>query len=126
MKIRYALALAAATGLGLGTIASHGLSAKAVPPIYVVVEIDEIIDADAFEALRKTGPANVVEVKDQDGRYLARTDHVTALDGNAPKYFVFIAFDNLKKAKTFNDNIKQTTALRMQATRSRSFIVEGL
>jgi uncharacterized protein (DUF1330 family) len=61
----------------------------------------------------------------EDGRYLARTENVTALDGSAPKFFVFIAFDNITKAKTFADSIEATTAPRTRVTKSRSFIVEG-
>jgi uncharacterized protein (DUF1330 family) len=60
-----------------------------------------------------------------DGRYFGRTENVIALDGSAPKFFAFIAFDNMTKAKTFNDSMKNTTALRTRVTKSRSFIVEG-
>jgi uncharacterized protein (DUF1330 family) len=66
-----------------------------------------------------------VEVQAEDGRYFARTENVTALDGSAPKFFAFIAFDNMTKAKAFNDSMKKITALRTRATKSRSFIVEG-
>jgi hypothetical protein len=31
----------------------------------------------------------------------------------------------MTKAKTFNDGMKDTTALRTRVTKSRSFIVEG-
>ena len=126
MKIRYTLPLAVAIGLGFGAGAIGGLHARtATPPVYVVVEIDEINDANGFEALRKTADATAVEVQSEDGRYFARTENVTALDGSAPKFFAFIAFDNMTKAKTFNDNMKKITALRTRATKSRSFIVEG-
>jgi uncharacterized protein (DUF1330 family) len=125
MKIQYAVALAAATGLGLGAVAIRGLHAQTKPPVYVVMEINEITDADGFKALLKTGPSSVVEVKDSDGRYLARTENVTALDGTAPKFFVIIAFDNVEKAKAYTDNMKETTAMRIKTTKSRSFIVEG-
>jgi len=127
MKIQCAMALAVLTGLGLGAVATRSLQARSTtPPVYFVVEIDEITDAKGFEALRKTGPTNIVEAKMLDGRYLARTENVTGLDGTAPKFFVFIAFDSVTKAKTFSDNMKDTNALRARATKSRSFIVEGL
>ena len=122
MKIHYALSLAVAIGLGFGA----GLHARTTtPPVYLVVEIDEVTDAKGFEALRQTADATVVEVQFEDGRYFARTENVTALDGSAPKFFAFIAFDNMTKAKTFIDSMKNTTALRARATKSRSFIVEG-
>jgi uncharacterized protein (DUF1330 family) len=126
VKIHYALPLAVATGLGFGAGAIGGLHARTTtPPVYVVVEIDEINDAKGFEALRQTADATAVEVQSEDGRYFARTENVTPLDGNAPKFFAFIAFDNLTKARTFDSNMKNATALRTKVTRSRSFIVEG-
>ena len=126
MKIYYALPLAIAIGLGFGAVAIQGLHARTTTlPVYVVVEIDEITDANGFEALRQTTDATAVEVQSEDGRYFARTENVTALDGNAPKFFAFIAFDNITKARTFDGNMKNTTALRTKVAKSRSFIVEG-
>jgi uncharacterized protein (DUF1330 family) len=126
VKIQYALPLAITIGLGFGAVAIRGLHARTTtPPVYVVIEVDEITDATGFEALRQTADATVVEVQFEDGRYFARTENVTALDGSAPKYFAFIAFDNMTKAKTFYDGMKNNTALRTKVTKSRSFIVEG-
>ena len=43
MKIRYALPLAVAIGLGFGAVAIRGLHARTTtPPVYVVVEIDAL------------------------------------------------------------------------------------
>ncbi|HET8707163.1 MAG TPA: DUF1330 domain-containing protein [Pseudomonadales bacterium] len=110
----------------VSAVAVRGLHARTTtPPVYVVVEIDEITDANGFEALRQTADTTAVEVQTEDGRYFARTENVTALDGSAPKFFAFIAFDNMTKAKAFNDNINKITALRTRVTKSRSFIVEG-
>jgi uncharacterized protein (DUF1330 family) len=118
--------LAVAVGLGFGVVAIQGPHARTTtPPVYVVVEIDEIIDASGFEALRQMADATAVEVQSEDGRYFARTENVTALDGSAPKFFALIAFDNMMKAKAFNESMKNNTALRTKATKSRSFIVEG-
>ena len=126
MRIQYAIALVIAIGLGLGAIASRGLAAQDKRTVYVVIDVNEITDADGFKALVKMGPSSIVEVKYADGRYLARTENITALDGTAPKAFAIIAFDSVAKAKAYYDNMKQTTAMRMKATKSRSFIVEGL
>ena len=126
MKIHYALPLAVAIGLGFGAAAIRDLHARTTtPPVYVVVEIDEITDANGFEALRQTADATVVEVQSEDGRYFARTANVTALDGSAPKFFAFIAFDNMTKANAFYESMKNNTALRTRVTKSRSFIDEG-
>jgi uncharacterized protein (DUF1330 family) len=126
MKIRYAVALAVAMGLGLGAGAIRGLHAQAKPPVYVVIEINEITDADGFKAFLKMDPSSVVEVKDVDGRYVAHTETLTALDGTAPKRFIIIAFDGAEKAKAYYDNMKGATAIRIKTTKSRSFIVEGM
>ena len=111
---------------GLGVIATRGLAAQAKRTFYVVIEVDEITDADGYKAMTKIGPANIVEVKRADGRYLARTDNLTALDGAAPKRFVMIAFDSMDKANGLYQNTKEMTAMRIKATKSRAFIVEGL
>ena len=126
MRIQYAVALVVAIGLAFGAIASRGLAAQGKRTVYVVIVIDEVTDAEGFEALVKRGPSSIVEVKDADGRYLARTENITALDGTAPKAFAVVAFDSVEKAKGYYENMKQTTAMRMKATKSRSFIVEGL
>ena len=123
-KISIILALAFAFTTGMTAI--RGLRARTTTlPVYVVVEIDEITDANGFEALRQTASATDVEVQFEDCRYFARTVNVTAVDGSAPKFFAFIAFDNMKKAETFIDSVKKITALRTRVTKSRSFIVEG-
>jgi uncharacterized protein (DUF1330 family) len=122
MKRFLGLALAAF----VSAVAIRGLHAHATtPPVYVVIEVDEITDTSGFEALRQAADATAIEVQFEDGRYFARTENVTALDGSAPKSFAFIAFDNITKAKKFIDSIKATTALRTRVTKSRSFIVEG-
>ena len=126
MKIQYGVALAVAIGLGLGAVAIQGLHAQAKPPVYVVIEINEITDADGFQAFLKMDPSHVVEVKDADGRYLVREENVIALDGVAPKRFLIVAFGSVAKAKAYNDNIKEATAIRIKTTKSRSFIVEGI
>jgi uncharacterized protein (DUF1330 family) len=126
MKIQHTVAFAVAAALGLGAIAGRGLAAPPKAPVYVVVDINEITDADAFKDVLKMGPADIVEAKAADGRFIARTENVTPLDGTAPKGFVIIAFDNAKKAKLFYDNTKASNAMRMKATKSRAFLVEGL
>jgi uncharacterized protein (DUF1330 family) len=126
MRIQRTIALAVAVGLSLGVIATWSLAAQAKRTFYVVIEVDEITDADSYKAMTKMGPANIVEVKHADGRYFVRTDNLAALDGAAPKRFVMIAFDSMDKANGFYQNTKEMTAMRIKATKSRAFIVEGL
>ena len=126
MKRFLALALAAAAG-SLGAMAVSGLYAATVKPVYVVMEIDEITDADGFKnTFQRKDVRAAVEAMVEDGRYLVRTDNAVALDGAAPKSFIVIAFQNMKKAKSYNDSMKEFTAARLKTTKSRSFIVEGL
>jgi uncharacterized protein (DUF1330 family) len=70
------------------------------------------------------GVRTTVEAQFEDGRYLANSDKLTALDGTAPKSIIIIAFDNETKAKEFYNNSKEITAMRMNAAKSRAFIVE--
>jgi uncharacterized protein (DUF1330 family) len=124
MKIRYTMALAIAIALGLGVFATRGLTVEVTRTVYVVTELDEITDADSYEALKKTDPTAAAETRMVDGRYLARTGNITALDGTAPKAIAIIAFDNEAKARAYYKSAKEITATRMKAAKSRSFIVE--
>jgi hypothetical protein len=61
----------------VSAVAIQGLQARTTtPPVFVVVEIDEITDADGFEALRQAADATAIEVQFEDGRYFARTENV--------------------------------------------------
>ena len=127
MKAQYTVAFAVAA-FGLGAISVQGLHAQAKSPAYVVIDIDEITDASGFKAVVDRGPATEAAARAIGGRYLARTQNITALDGTAPKRFLIIAFDSVEKAKAYYDNatIKETNEIRMKTTRSRSFVVEGM
>lgn len=126
MRRYFALALAAAAG-GLAAMAVSGLYAATVKPVYVVMEIDEVTDPDGFKnSFQRKDVRTAVEAMVEDGRYIVRTDNAVALDGTAPKSFVVISFQNMKKAKSYNDAMKEFTAARLKTTKSRSFIVEGL
>ena len=127
MKFKRPLIVSFAVGLMAGSGAIFGLQAAGVPPTYVVVEVNDIADLQAFKnEYVKVGPAAVAEAKMADGRYLVRTADVTALDGDPPKFFVLIAFQNIDKAKAYHASMKELTATRLEVTKSRSFLVEGL
>jgi uncharacterized protein (DUF1330 family) len=123
MGIRRAIILVVGVGLGLFVVATSIL-ASPTRKDYIVIELNEIIDADNYAALKKMGVRTTVEAQFEDGRYLANSDKLTALDGTAPKSIIIIAFDNETKAKEFYNNSKEITALRMNAAKSRAFIVE--
>ena len=62
------------------------------------------------------------------GRYITRTENITALDGTPPKRFIVIQFDSVEKAKAWNatPQMAEINAIRAKATKSRSFVVEGM
>ena len=128
MKTRHTVALAMLAGVGIGGAAIQGLHAQAKPPVYFVIEISKITDAEGFKVItqRPTGGADVA--KELGGHYIARTAKITALDGTAPQRFIAYAFDSVERAQAFYNSpyMKETTAIRNKTTQARSFIVEGM
>ena len=129
MKTQYAVALAMLAGIGFGGVAIQGLHAQAKPPAIVVIDISEITDPEGLKAVpQRTDGAAMALFKDLGGRFIARTQNITALDGIAPKRFVLIAFDSMEQAQAWTNlpAQKEITAIRFKTTKSRSFIVEGM
>ena len=129
MNTKYKMVLAMLAGAGLGAAVIQGLHAQAKPPAYAVVDISEITDPEGFKAIgQRSNAAATAVFKDLGGRYITRTDKITALDGTAPKRFIVIAFDSAEKAQAWSNlpAQKEVTAIRIKTTKSRSFIVEGM
>jgi uncharacterized protein (DUF1330 family) len=125
MKQRIALGLTLLAGVAIGATAIQGLHAQATPPTYVVIDISDITDPEGFKALLpKAGPANAAF----GGKFIMRTDKITAVDGTPPKRFVVIAFDSLDKAKGWKTSAaqKEVDAISNKTTKQRSFFVEGM
>ena len=70
--------------------------------------------------------SGVVGAQIADGRYLARTENILALDGAAPKAIAIISFDSEAKAKAYYENSKDLTSARMKVGTTRSFISYNL
>jgi uncharacterized protein (DUF1330 family) len=124
--ISLGLAMLASAVFG-GVVAVNGLHAQSkAPEAYAVVDISEMIDANLFkeQLLPKVAPASLAPF---GGHYLMRTENITNLDGTPPKRFVVIAFDSMDKAKAWSSSPsqKEVDAIRMKATKSRQFLVEG-
>jgi uncharacterized protein (DUF1330 family) len=122
MRMRYGVAMVMCVATALGAAAVTGLRAQPKPPVYIVIEVSEMLDAEAFAKAVSTAPTF-------DGRYIIRSQKVTALDGEAPPTrFVVLAFDSEEKAKVWRDSpaIKEVNAVRLRTTKSRSFMVDGL
>jgi uncharacterized protein (DUF1330 family) len=62
------------------------------------------------------------------GKYVIRTDKITALDGTPPQRYVLIQFESQEKAMAWKNSAlqKAVDATRMKTTDSLSFMVEGM
>jgi uncharacterized protein (DUF1330 family) len=128
MKTKYKIALALFVGMGLGGLAIQGLHAQAKPATYVVIDIEAMTDPEGFKAVPGSPGASPARLTELGGRYIVRTETITAIDGTPPKRFVLIAFDTMEKAQAWVNapDVKETNAMRSKTTNSRAFIVEGL
>jgi uncharacterized protein (DUF1330 family) len=127
MKINYRFALMLAAGAALGAAAVTGLKAQVKPPVYVVIDISEMSDADAFAKAAAVATPN--DLASVGGRYIIRSTKPVALDGTAPpSRFVVLAFDTEEQVKAWQNlpSTKQVTEVRLKVTKSRSFTVVGL
>lgn len=126
MKANQKLALALVAGVSVGGVVVQGLHAQAKAPAYVVVDIADITDPEGFKAIPpKAGPETLAPF---GGRYIIRTESITALDGIAPKRFVVIAFDSVEKAQAWKASAssRAVDAIRDKTTKSGQFLVEGM
>jgi uncharacterized protein (DUF1330 family) len=126
MKINVKLTLALLAGVAIGAVTVGGLNAQSkAPGAYAIVDIAEVTNPDGFKQLIPlAGPA----AENAGGKYIVRTDKVTALDGTPPKRVVVIAFDNVDKAKAWHASAEQKKVddIRMKTTKSRVFVAEGM
>jgi uncharacterized protein (DUF1330 family) len=129
MKVNRTLVMTLVVGTALGAAAMQALHAQTTAPVYVVVDINEITDAAGYAAIGgRTAQAAAAVFKNSGGRYLARTGKIAALDGNAPKRSIIIAFDSKEKAQAWYNSAaqKEVNAIRTKTTISRAFVVEGM
>jgi uncharacterized protein (DUF1330 family) len=129
MKAYYVIGLSVMAGIAVGAAAIQGLHAQAKPPVYAIVVIDEITDPAGFAAnAGRSNEAAAAVFKDSGGRYLARTDKITGLDGAAPKRVIIAAFDSAEKARAWYNSTEQKKVndTRMKTTKSRMFTAEGM
>jgi len=128
MNTRYAIAMGVALlpALALGTASMGRLHAQVKTPAYVVIDISETMDADAY--IKAVSAAEPNATQSAGGRFIVRTNTAAALDGAPPTRFIMIAFDDAEKAKAWYGSpaIKEVNATRLKVTKSRAFLVEGL
>jgi uncharacterized protein (DUF1330 family) len=126
MKVSLRIALTMLSGAAVGGAVATVLMAQAKAPVYAVIDISEMIDADAYiKAVSAAEPQAATSV---GGQFIIRTTKPTSLDGNAPNRFIMIKFDTEDKARAWYNlpAIKEVNAARMKAAKSRAFLVDGL
>jgi uncharacterized protein (DUF1330 family) len=128
MKQYFGVGVGLFAGIVIGAAAITGLQAQGKPPTYVVIDIANVTDPEGFKAVPTSPGASPVRLTALGGRYIIRTETITAIDGTPPKRFVVLAFDTREKAQGWVDaqDVKETNAMRSKTTNSRAFIVEGL
>lgn len=94
-------------------------------PVYVVIDISETMDVDAY--VKAVSAAEPQATNAAGGRFIIRSNKAVELDGGAaPNRFVVIQFDSEQQARAWRASVANVNAVRATATKSRSFIVEGL
>ena len=117
--------LAMFAGAVFGAVAVSGLNAQnKAPGAYAVIDISEITNPDLFKTLLSKAEAPVTA---GGGKFIIRTEKITAIDGVPPKRFVVIAFDSVEKAKAWDSSPAQAEidGIRKKSTKSRTFIADG-
>ncbi|HEY1905239.1 MAG TPA: DUF1330 domain-containing protein [Myxococcaceae bacterium] len=103
-----------------------GVQAARTAPGYVIAEV-EVTDAAAMQSYGARVPGTLAPFK---GRfhYLVRTGTAKALEGEAPRGIVVIAFDSVKQAQDWYDSpaYQAIKPIRQRAAKSRIFIAEGV
>ena len=110
-----------AIGIGGGAVI-HGQQAK-VAPAYIIAEV-EVKDVPAFQKYA----AKVPETLAPFGHDIVRGGKTESLEGEPPKRIVVIAFDSMDKARAWYNSpaYDAIKSLRIDSTKSRLFLVEGL
>jgi uncharacterized protein (DUF1330 family) len=126
MKTHYKLALAVLAGISLGVAGAEAIHAQQVktPPAYLIADVD-VTDAATFQKYADKVPATLAPYNAQ---YLVRGGKTQALEGEAPKRVVVIAFASAEKARGWYDSptYQAIKSIRESSAKSRLFIVEGI
>jgi uncharacterized protein (DUF1330 family) len=126
MKTNYKLALAMLAGVLIGVAGAKAIRAQQVkiPPAYVIAEVD-VVDTTTFQKYADKVPQTLAPFH---GQYLVRGGKTQAVEGEAPKRIVVIAFDSAEKARGWYDSpaYEAIRPIRQSAAKSRIFIAEGL
>jgi uncharacterized protein (DUF1330 family) len=126
MKTNHKLALAVLAGVSIGVAGAKAIHAQQVktPPAYVIAEVD-VTDPTTFQKYAEKVPETLVPF---NGHYIVRGGKIQAVEGEAPKRFVVIAFDSAEKARGWEDSPAYAAIkpIRQSSAKSRIFIIEGI
>ena len=126
MKVNAKLLITLLAGVALGGAVVQTIHAQAKPPTFVVVALRKINDPATFKA--EVVDKAAAAMANSGGKYVIRTDKITAFDGTPPQRYVLIQFDSPEKAQAWKNSElqKAVDAARMKTTDSLSFMVEGM
>ena len=128
MNTNHKLALAVLFGASIGAAGATALHARQAtpPPAYVISEVDSVDPV----GIMKYGQQVPATLAPYDGHYhfLVRGAAPQAVEGDAPKGIVVIAFDGAAKAREWYDSpaYQAIKPIRQAASKGRMFIVEGV
>jgi len=126
MRTNHKLALAVLVGVASGIaggVSIHARQMKAVPG-YVIAEVD-VKDPAMFKKYGDQVPGTLTPF---NGHYIIRGGNPQAVEGEAPKRFVVIAFDSVEKARAWEDSpaYEAIKPIRHSSATSIVFIAEGV
>ena len=125
MKIRTAVALAIIAGFGLGAATVGMIHAQAKPPVFVIAEIVDISNVDAY--MKEFQPKAAPLVKKYGGRVIAASANVTALDGQRPSRVAIQQWESIEKVKAWHGSpeYKEIRKIGDKYAKVRLYAVEG-
>jgi uncharacterized protein (DUF1330 family) len=126
MKTNHKLVLAVLAGVASWVAGAAMIRAQQVkaPPAYLIAELD-VTDATTFEKYQESVEATVAAF---NGHFVVRRGKIEALEGEAPKRFVVVAFDSAEKAHGWWDSpaYGAIKPIRLRSAKTRAFFVEGV
>jgi uncharacterized protein (DUF1330 family) len=126
MKMNHKLAVAVLAGAAIGVVGAEVIHAQQVttPPGYVIAEVD-VTDPATMQKYGEKVPETLAPF---NHHYVVRGGKPQAVEGEAPKGVVVIAFDSVEKARGWYDSpaYEAIKPIRQSAAKSRIYIVEGV
>jgi uncharacterized protein (DUF1330 family) len=126
MQTRHAFVLTLLAGAVIGAVATSAIHAQQAKPLpaYVVAEL-EVTDPAKFGTYAQQIPGTLAPF---GGHFLVRRGKIEAVEGDAPKGFVIIAFDSMEKADAWEHSpaYEAIRPIRHASAKTTVFIAEGL